>query len=249
MRPVTMSQATITLSDIRRHTETIRPTLAHTPLLPSNALSRRASATSTSSWNAGSPPALSKSAAPSPNSPPSPRRTSAGWSPPRLATTAWAWPTPARVLGLPAIIFVPETAPAAKVSRLAAYDCHVRRAGSDYDSAHALAEAYAQQRHGATYLSAYDDPVVIAGQGTAGLEILEDLPHTDMLLVPVGGGGLIAGIAIVAGPSIPSPHHRPATRSLARRLPLPARRPRPTRPIPPAPPSAMAWPAVLAASL
>ncbi len=97
----------------------------------------------------------------------------------------------------PAIIFVPLTAPAAKVRRLAHYDCQVRCAGSDYDSAHAIAEAYARE-HGALYLSAYDDPVVIAGQGTAGLEVMGDLPQADLILIPVGGGGLVAGIAIAA---------------------------------------------------
>jgi threonine dehydratase len=102
------------------------------------------------------------------------------------------------VLGLPSVtIFVPENAPAAKVQRLQTYDCQVRRAGADYDAAHAIAEAFVHEQ-GALYISAYDDPVVIAGQGTVGLEVLEDLPKADLLLVPVGGGGLIAGIAIVA---------------------------------------------------
>jgi threonine dehydratase len=103
-----------------------------------------------------------------------------------------------QVLGLPpATIFVPESAPQAKVDRLAAYDCDLRRAGPDYDATHVLAEAYASER-GALYISAYDDPAVIAGQGTVGLEIMEDLPGADLLLVPVGGGGLIAGIALAA---------------------------------------------------
>ncbi len=103
-----------------------------------------------------------------------------------------------RVLGLPAVtIFVPESAPDAKVERLRTYDCQVRRAGDDYDAAHAMAEVFAHEKD-ALYISAYDDPVVIAGQGTVGLEVLEDLPTTEMLLVPVGGGGLIAGIAIAA---------------------------------------------------
>lgn len=103
-----------------------------------------------------------------------------------------------QVLGLPpATIFVPENAPEAKVTRLAAYDCQVRQAGTDYDSTHAVAEAFCQE-HGALYISAYDDPTVIAGQATAGLEALEDLPDADLFLVPVGGGGLVAGIAIVA---------------------------------------------------
>ncbi|MGD9317363.1 MAG: pyridoxal-phosphate dependent enzyme, partial [Anaerolineae bacterium] len=69
--------------------------------------------------------------------------------------------------------------------------------GADYDAAHAIADAFVQEQ-GALYLSAYDDPVVIAGQGTVGLEILMDLPTADLLLVPVGGGGLVAGIAAVA---------------------------------------------------
>jgi threonine dehydratase len=97
----------------------------------------------------------------------------------------------------PATIFVPEGAPAAKVDHLKGFDCQVRRAGADYDAAHAIAEAYARER-GAIYISAYDDPVVIAGQGTVGLEVIEDLPGADLLLVPVGGGGLIAGVALVA---------------------------------------------------
>jgi threonine dehydratase len=102
-----------------------------------------------------------------------------------------------QALGLPpALIFVPETTPAAKVDRLATFDCEARRAGADYDATHAIAEAYTQEQ-GAVYVSAYDDPIVIAGQGTAGLEVMEDLPDVDVLLVPVGGGGLIAGIAIV----------------------------------------------------
>jgi threonine dehydratase len=104
------------------------------------------------------------------------------------------FPKPGR---MPVTIFVPETAAANKVQRLAALGCDLRRAGADYDAAHALAEAHALER-GALYLSAYDDPAVIAGQATAGLEILEDLPDAGLLLVPVGGGGLIAGVAAAA---------------------------------------------------
>jgi threonine dehydratase len=103
-----------------------------------------------------------------------------------------------QVLGLPPVtIFVPENAPATKLTRLAAHTCQVRQEGADYDSTHALAEAFCQE-HDALYISAYDDPIVIAGQATAGLEALEDLPDADLFIVPVGGGGLIAGIAIIA---------------------------------------------------
>ena len=102
----------------------------------------------------------------------------------------------------PVIIFVPESTPSSKLNHLAAFNCHIRRAGADYDAAHAAAEAYVRE-HQALYISAYDDPVVISGQATVGLEILEDLPSADLILVPVGGGGLIAGIALAARPINP----------------------------------------------
>jgi threonine dehydratase len=105
--------------------------------------------------------------------------------------------------GPPTTIFVPETAPAAKLERLASFACRVQRAGADYDTTHALAEAYARSSD-AFYLSAYDDPIVIAGQATAGLEILEAMPGTDLILVPVGGGGLLAGTALVARAANPA---------------------------------------------
>lgn len=102
-----------------------------------------------------------------------------------------------QVLGLPpVIIYVPTNAPAAKLERLGAFNCEVRQAGADYDAAHAVAEAYTREG-GAVYLSAYDDPEVIAGQGTVGIELMEDLPEADVVLVPVGGGGLVAGIATI----------------------------------------------------
>lgn len=101
-------------------------------------------------------------------------------------------------LGLPpAVIFVPENASPAKVRRLRSSPCQIRCAGADYDATHTIAVAYAQEQ-GAAYISAYDDPLVIAGQGTVGLEVLEELPDADLFLVPVGGGGLIAGVATVA---------------------------------------------------
>jgi threonine dehydratase len=72
----------------------------------------------------------------------------------------------------------------------------VHQAGNTYEDAHQAAEAHARETS-ATYVSAYDDVDVIAGQGTAGLELLSDLPQADLVLVPVGGGGLVAGVAMV----------------------------------------------------
>ena len=104
----------------------------------------------------------------------------------------------ARLLNIsPATIFVPRTAPRAKLDKLREFPVEVRTVGETYDDAHHAAEAY-QRASGATFVNAYDDPHTVAGQGTIGLEILEDLPDVDAILVPVGGGGMIAGIAIAA---------------------------------------------------
>lgn len=104
----------------------------------------------------------------------------------------------ARALGISAAtIFVPRTAPNAKLAKLREFSVEVRSVGETYDDAHHAAEKY-QQETGATFIHAYDDPRTVAGQGTIALEILEDLPDVDAILVPVGGGGMIAGIAIAA---------------------------------------------------
>ena len=93
-----------------------------------------------------------------------------------------------------AVLFVPESAPRAKVEKLRTFPVTVHEAGRTYDDAYAEAQAY-KERTGATYVHAYDDPRTAAGQGTCGLEILDQLAGVGTILVPVGGGGLIAGIA------------------------------------------------------
>lgn len=103
---------------------------------------------------------------------------------------AWA----ARQVGCPAMIFVPTTTPATKVSGLRALGADVRLVGQVY--ADALAEARAEiERTGAFSVHAYDEPPVVAGQGTVGLELIADRPDLDTVLVAVGGGGLGGGIA------------------------------------------------------
>jgi threonine dehydratase len=104
----------------------------------------------------------------------------------------------ARALGnVPTTVFVPVNAPASKLNRLEEFDCDVVLSGNSYEEAHHAAEDF-ERLHGATYIHAYDDPLTIAGQGTVGLEVLEDLPEAEAILVPVGGGGLIAGVAVAA---------------------------------------------------
>ncbi len=110
----------------------------------------------------------------------------------------------ARALNIsPTTIFVPRTAPRAKIDKLRQFPVEVRAVGETYDDAHHAAEQY-QRETGATFIHAYDDPRTVAGQGTIGLEILEDLPNVDAILVPVGGGGMIAGIAVAVKALAPS---------------------------------------------
>ena len=99
--------------------------------------------------------------------------------------------------GIPCTIVMPETAPLAKVTATQGYGAEVVLHGFTYDDAYQYCLEL-QQESGATFIHAFDDPDIIAGQGTLGLEMLSDLPDADALAVPIGGGGLIAGIAIAA---------------------------------------------------
>ena len=100
----------------------------------------------------------------------------------------------ARELGHTAHIVVPTTAPAVKVARLRALGAAVVQEGAFYAEAYAVAAAYAE-RTGAPLVHAYDQPEVCAGNGTLALELVEQVGPVDTVLVAVGGGGLVAGIA------------------------------------------------------
>lgn len=102
----------------------------------------------------------------------------------------------ARMRGVAARIFVPRSAPETKKSRIRSYGAELREVDGIYDDAEAAALAYAAES-GATFVHPAADPRVAAGQGTIGLEILEELPTVREVVVPVGGGGLIAGIGTV----------------------------------------------------
>jgi threonine dehydratase len=99
----------------------------------------------------------------------------------------------AGVAGVPATVVMPAWASVSKQAATRAYGAEVILAGASLEESIRRAQELAAE--GMTYIPAFDDPEVIAGQGTIGLEIMEDLPGTDLVLVPVGGGGLIAGIA------------------------------------------------------
>lgn len=97
-------------------------------------------------------------------------------------------------VGIAATIVMPEGAPITKIERTKSYGAKVVLAGQGYDDAYRQAQEI-QQKTGAVYVHAFDDPLVIAGQGTIGLELLEDVPDLEAVVVPIGGGGLISGVA------------------------------------------------------
>ena len=103
---------------------------------------------------------------------------------------AWA----AGIAGIACTVVMPETAPAAKLAATKGYGGTVVLEPSTL-TVFARAQALAAE-HGYTFIPPFDDPAIIAGQGTVGLEILEDLPDVGTVVVPIGGGGLIAGIAL-----------------------------------------------------
>jgi threonine dehydratase len=104
---------------------------------------------------------------------------------------AWA----AREVGVPATVFMPQDSPMAKVEATKSYGAHVELGGVGFEDACDAAQAYAEST-GATFVHPFEDELVIAGQGTIGLELAEQLPEVETVVVPVGGGGLAAGISL-----------------------------------------------------
>lgn len=100
----------------------------------------------------------------------------------------------ADLLGVPAVIYMPETTPLFKVFATREYGAEVVLAGKNFDEAYAAA-VEAARKSSMLFVHPFDDLLVMAGQGTIGLEILSDLPDVGTVLVPVGGGGLVAGVA------------------------------------------------------
>jgi len=97
--------------------------------------------------------------------------------------------------GVPALIVMPETTPRTKIEATRSYGVEITLFGATYDDAEA--EAHRSEREsGRVFISPYNDPLIIAGQGTVALEILDDLAEVAQVLVPAGGGGLICGVGI-----------------------------------------------------
>lgn len=97
----------------------------------------------------------------------------------------------------PVTIFVPDTAESVKINKIKSYGAQVVFAGENYTKALQKALAY-EKESGGTYAHSHGDPLVISGQGTIGMEIIEDFPDVENILIPVGGGGLLSGVATAA---------------------------------------------------
>ena len=103
----------------------------------------------------------------------------------------------AKIYGTKAVVVVPENAVKEKVEAIESYGAEVVKYGKDYEEAYLKALGI-QEKTKMTFVHPFEDASVIAGQGTISLELLEDVPDLDTIIVPVGGGGLISGIAIAA---------------------------------------------------
>jgi threonine dehydratase len=108
----------------------------------------------------------------------------------------------ARLQNTKATIVLPENAPLTKITATKAQGATVILRGATFDESLAYSKQL-QEKHGYIYVHAFDDDCVIAGQGTIGMEIAEDLPQTTVVVVPIGGGGIISGIAIAVKNLLP----------------------------------------------
>jgi len=100
-----------------------------------------------------------------------------------------------KLLGIPATVVMPQYAPLIKITNCQKLDANVVLHGHDFGEAKAHAHKIAQEK-GLAYIDGYDDPAIIAGQGTMGIEILDQVTDIDAVIVPVGGAGLIAGVSL-----------------------------------------------------
>ncbi len=199
----TRASTSLGIEAVERAAETIRGEVRTTPVIAAGEISRRAGAPVTlkaeNLQRTGSfkvRGALNRVAALSE------AEIAAGVVAASAGNHAQAVAVAARARDTRALLFMPSTAPIAKVEAVRAYGGEVRLVGGSYDDAAAAARESAAG-DGLTLVHAFDDPDVVAGQGTIGLEIAAQAPSTRLIVVAVGGGALAAGIAIAAKDRIP----------------------------------------------
>jgi threonine dehydratase len=188
----------VTLAEIRAAQRTLEGVIAPTPLLADEALSRevgaRAYVKAECLQKSGS---FKIRGAYNKINHLTPEEKARGVIAPSAGNHAQGVALAAKLHGIRAVIVMPQYAPLTKIKATQALGAEVVLQGLTFDDAAAHARELAQ-RHGYTWVHAFDDEEVIAGQGTIGLEILAALPEVGTLVVPIGGGGLISGIAIAA---------------------------------------------------
>ncbi|MGV6819666.1 MAG: threonine ammonia-lyase [Parvularcula sp.] len=102
----------------------------------------------------------------------------------------------AALLGVSTTIFMPEHTPYVKIEQTRSYGAEVIATGADFQAAHVAADQFTRE-NGRTYVHPFDDPAICAGQGTIAEELLADFPEVDTIVIPIGGGGLAAGVASI----------------------------------------------------
>jgi threonine dehydratase len=194
---------TVTHADIEDAARAISGHVRDTPLLPAGELGRRVGARVllkaenlqlTGSFKARGATNMIRRL--------SPEELAAGVVAASAGNHAQAVAFAARDAGAHAVLVMPEQAPLAKVAAVQQYGGEVRLIDGGYDEAGAVARQVAEDE-GMTLVHAFDQPPVVAGQGTIGLEIARDAPDTGLIVVPLGGGGLAGGIALAASEVLP----------------------------------------------
>jgi threonine dehydratase len=194
-----------TVLDVYAARERLRPHLPPTPLRYSPWLSDAAGGDvflkleSLNQTNAfkirGAMNAVLQQAERSPNARPTLVTASAG-------NHGWALAVAAGRLDWPCVVFTPENAPETKTAAIRRHGAVLRLDGRDYDAAERLARAFARDE-GGVFISAYNHPAVIAGAGTIGLEIADALPELNVVVIPLGGGGLTSGVGLAMKAAAP----------------------------------------------
>jgi threonine dehydratase len=190
--------AQVTLADVRAAADRIRGAVSRTPVVRPDTLCRAAGADVTLKLDNMQPTgAFKERGAANRIALLSPRERAAGVIAMSAGNHAQAVARHASLAGIEATIVMPRYTPATKVTRTEAWGARVVLHGETLAEAAAHAHELALSR-GIVFIHPYDDPAVIAGQGTLALELLEDAPQLDTLVIPVGGGGLLAGCAAAA---------------------------------------------------
>jgi threonine dehydratase len=188
----------VTLADVRDAAARIAGRVIRTPSIESDAVSRATGARVTLKLdNLQAVGAFKERGAANRLALLSPAERAAGVIAMSAGNHAQAVARHAHLLGVAATIVMPSYTPSSKVTRTAAWGARVVMRGESLAEAGAHAYALAEAE-GLVFIHPYDDPGIIAGQGTLALELLEDAPDLDALVIPVGGGGLIAGCAVAA---------------------------------------------------